>query len=46
MTLGIGLRVWTEMLLGKRVVVRVQPEGPNPLQGMDDPCLIRLAGVS
>jgi general stress protein 26 len=34
---GIGLRVWIEMLLGKRVVVRVQPDEPNPLAGFSDP---------
>lgn len=37
MALGIGLRVWIEMLLGKRVVVRVSPDEPNPLAGLDDP---------
>ena len=37
MTLGIGLRVWIEMRLGNRVVVRVQPDEPNPLTGLDDP---------
>jgi uncharacterized protein len=37
MTLGIGLRVGIEMLLGKRVVVRVQPDEPNPLAGVNDP---------
>ena len=37
MILGIGLRVWIEMLVGNRVVVRVQPEEPNPLAGLDDP---------
>lgn len=35
--LGIGLRVWIEMRLGNRVVVRVQPDDPNPLAGVDDP---------
>jgi hypothetical protein len=37
MILGIGLRVWIEMRLGNRVVVRVQPDEPNPLAGLDDP---------
>ena len=31
MLLGIGLRVWIEMLVGNRVVVRVDPDEPNPL---------------
>lgn len=31
MLLGIGLRVWIEMLFGNRVVVRVLPDEPNPL---------------
>ena len=31
MLLGIGLRVWIEMVLGNRVVVRVVPDEPNPL---------------
>ena len=35
MSLGIGLRVWVEMLLGKRVVVRVVPDEPNPLAGVN-----------
>ena len=35
MLLGIGLRVWIEMLLGNRVVVRVVPDEPNPLDGLD-----------
>jgi len=35
MLLGIGLRVWIEMLLGKRVVVRVIPDEPNPLAGVN-----------
>jgi PPOX class probable F420-dependent enzyme len=34
MLLGIGLRVWIEMLLGKRVVVRAIPDEPNPLAGV------------
>jgi|SRR5689334_22547913 uncharacterized protein len=37
MAMGIGLRVWMEMLLNKRVVVRVQPDEPNPLEGLSDP---------
>lgn len=37
MTLGIGLRVWIEMRMGNRVVVRVQPDEPNPLAGLNDP---------
>ena len=30
MAIVIGLRVWIEMLLNKRVVIRVQPDEPNP----------------
>ena len=37
MAILIGLRVWIEMLLNKRVVVRVQPDDPNPLRGLNDP---------
>lgn len=37
MAIVIGLRVWIEMLLNQRVVVRVQPEEPNPLAGLSDP---------
>lgn len=37
MALMIGLRVWIEILLNKRVVVRVQPDAPNPLAGLTDP---------
>ena len=37
MAILIGLRVWIEMLLNKRVVVRVQPDEPNPLAGVTDP---------
>ena len=33
MLLGIGLRVWIEMSLGNRVVVRVTPDEPNLLMG-------------
>jgi len=36
MLLGIGLRVWIEMLLGNRVVVRLVPDEPNPLAGVDE----------
>lgn len=36
MLLGIGLRVWIEMLLGNRVVVRIDPDEPNPLAGVDE----------
>lgn len=36
MLLGIGLRVWIEMLLGNRVVVRVVPDEPNLLAGLDE----------
>ncbi|HKW35635.1 MAG TPA: pyridoxamine 5'-phosphate oxidase family protein [Candidatus Acidoferrum sp.] len=37
MTIVIGLLIWVEMLLNKRVVVRVQPDAPNPLAGLTDP---------
>jgi len=37
MAIVIGLRLWIEMLLNKRVVVRVQPDEPNPLEGLTDP---------
>ena len=33
----IGLRVWIKILLNKRVVVRIQPDDPNPLAGLTDP---------
>ena len=36
MLLGIGLRIWIEMLLNNRVVVRVDPDEPNPLAGVDE----------
>jgi general stress protein 26 len=36
MMLGIGLRIWIEMLLGNRIVVRVDPDEPNPLVGVDE----------
>jgi len=37
MAILIGLRVGIEMLLNQRVVVRVQPDEPNPLAGITDP---------
>jgi hypothetical protein len=37
MAIMIGLRVWIEILLNKRVVVRIQPDDPNPLAGLNDP---------
>jgi hypothetical protein len=39
MAIVIGLGVWIEMLLNKRVVVRVQPDDPNPLAGLTDPAI-------
>jgi hypothetical protein len=36
MLLGIGLRIWIEMLLGNRVVVRVDPDKPSPLAGVNE----------
>lgn len=36
MLLGIGLRIWIEMLLGNRVVVRVDPDQPSPLAGVNE----------
>lgn len=36
MAIVIGLRVWIEMLFNKRVVVRVQPDDPNPVAGLTD----------
>jgi Pyridoxamine 5'-phosphate oxidase len=36
MLLGIGLRIWIEMLLSNRVVVRVVPDEPNPLAGVNE----------
>lgn len=36
MLLSIGLRVWIEMLLGNRVVVRVDPDQPSPLAGVKE----------
>jgi hypothetical protein len=37
MAMVIGLVIWIGMLLNKRVVVRVQPDEPNPLAGLTDP---------
>ncbi len=37
MAILIGLRLWIEQLLNKRVVIRVQPDEPNPLEGLTDP---------
>lgn len=37
MAIVVGLVIWVEMLLNKRVVVQVQPEDPNPLAGLTDP---------
>ena len=37
MAIVIGLVIWVEMLLNKRVVVQVQPDNPNPLAGLTDP---------
>jgi hypothetical protein len=37
MAILIGLRVWIEILLNKRVVVRVKPDDPNPLAGFNEP---------
>jgi uncharacterized protein len=39
MAIVVGLRLWIEMLLNKRVVVRVQPDEPNPLAGLTDPAI-------
>jgi PPOX class probable F420-dependent enzyme len=36
MLLGIGLRIWIEMLMGNRVVVRVEPDQPNALVGVNE----------
>ena len=36
MLLGIGLRICIEMLLSNRVVVRVNPDEPNPLAGVNE----------
>jgi Pyridoxamine 5'-phosphate oxidase len=36
MLLGIGLRIWIEMLFGNRVVVRVTPDEPSPLEGVSE----------
>ena len=37
MAVAIGLVIWVEMLLNKRVLVRVQPDDPNPLAGLTGP---------
>jgi hypothetical protein len=37
MAIVLGLRVWIDMLLNARVVVRVQPDEPNPVVGLSDP---------
>ena len=37
MTIVIGLLIWVGMLLNNRVVIRVQPDEPNPLAGLTDP---------
>jgi hypothetical protein len=37
MAMGIGLRIWIGMLAGTRVVIRVEPDAPNPLAGLNDP---------
>jgi hypothetical protein len=37
MALMIGLRVWIEILMNRRVVVRVQPDDANLLAGFADP---------
>ena len=39
MALLIGLRLRIEMLFGARVVIRVQPDEPNPLAGFSDPAI-------
>jgi len=36
MLLGVGLRIWIEMLLGNRVVVRVDPDERNALAGVNE----------
>jgi hypothetical protein len=36
MLLGIELRIWIEMLLNNRVVVRIDPDEPSPLAGVDE----------
>jgi hypothetical protein len=37
MTIGIGLRIWIGTLAGTRVVVRVEPDEPNPIAGLNHP---------
>jgi len=39
MAIVVGVRIWIEMLLNLRVVVRVQPDEPNPLSGLTDPAI-------
>ncbi len=39
MVLLIGLRVWIEITAHRRVVIRAQPDEPNPLGGITDPAL-------
>jgi uncharacterized protein len=39
MAIVLGLLIWIQMLLNKRVVVRVQPDEPNPLAGLTDPAI-------
>lgn len=36
MLMGIGLRIWIEMLAGNRVVVRVHPDEPGLLAGVGE----------
>ena len=36
MLLGIGMRIWIETLVGNRVVVRIDPDEPNPLAGVSE----------
>jgi len=43
MAIVIGLRVWIEMLLNKRVVVRVHPDEPNPIPYSDSAILLAEA---
>jgi hypothetical protein len=37
MAIVIGLRVWIEVMLNLRVVVRGQPDDPNPVAELTDP---------
>ncbi|HKI27434.1 MAG TPA: hypothetical protein VKA07_14015 [Candidatus Sulfotelmatobacter sp.] len=41
MLLGVGLRVWIGMLMNQRVVVRIQPDEPNPLAGITGSGILR-----